>query len=337
MESVDGYPHQQGAHCGAAALRNVTAYYGLDYSEAECFGIGGGPAFVRYEPPDADWAAFRASPTWLERAFFERTGIPHRVREGDDFETAWANVAGHVAEDDPVLLFLDPARLDYLPDSPAHVPPHVAVVVGYDEETVRLSDAAMPSLQSVSRAALRDAWAHERFGAYRNEYLVVTNAQPNADETDAIAAGLRQTATYMLEPLQVERDARGPGDEGLPALRSFGDSLGRWADLPDPTRAVRAAERTIDEHGEGAAFRGLYAESLGELGRRTGLPPDVDDRMDGVAAEWRRVAAQLDEIAAAADPEPGAFEEAASRVADLADREEAICRTLRDELGGHGD
>jgi hypothetical protein len=246
-------------------------------------------------------------------------------------------VTGHVDEDDPVILFLDPTRLEYLAESPDHVPPHVAVVVGYDDETVRLSDGATGSRRTVSRATVRDAWTCERFVPLENEYLVVTRARTTEDGTDAAAAGLRQAATYMLDPLEVKRDARGPGEEGLPALRSFADYLGTWGDLPDPARPVRAARRSIDEHGEGAAFRGLFSEALAELGRRTGLPPTLADRMAGVEAEWRTVAARLGEIEARDDPRPGAFEEAASLVADVADREETIFRTLRDELGGHGE
>ena len=335
MELVEGYDHQQGRHCGAAALRNVTAYYGLGYTEAACFGIGGGAAFVLYDHPEEPWVSFRASPPWLERAFLERLGVPHTFREGDDVETAWGNVAGHVDEDDPVIVFLDPAQMEYLPDGPAHLPPHVAVVVGYDDETVQLSDGAVASRQEIPHGTFREAWRSDRLLPLDAEYLVVTRARTTEDGTDAAAAGLRQAATYMLDPLDIKRDARGPGEEGVAALRSFGDYLGTWAELPDAARPLAAARRSIDEHGEGAAFRGLFAESLGELGRRTGLPQSLADRMDGVAREWTTVADRLEGIAAREDPLPGAFAEVGSLVADIADREAAAFRTLHEELGGH--
>lgn len=114
MERVEGYDHQTGDHCGAAALRNVTAYYDLQYTEAACFGIGGGAAFVLYEHPTEPWVVPRASPTWLERAFLERAGIPHASLAGEEFASAWANATARVDEDDPVLLFLDPTALPYL-------------------------------------------------------------------------------------------------------------------------------------------------------------------------------------------------------------------------------
>lgn len=332
MERVEGYDHQPGHHCGAAALRNVTAYYGLHYTEAACFGIGGGAAFVLYEHPTEPWVTPRASPTWLEQAFLERAGIPHTDLAGETFDSAWANATARVDDDDPVLLFLDPADLPYLPEDPPHLPPHVAVLVGYDEDHAELSDAAMTGRQVVERDTLRDAWSHDAFLELDYESLIVTRARRTADETDAAAAGLRQAATYMLDPLEIKRDARGPGQEGLPALRAFGDYLAEWPDLPEPARPVRAARRSIDEHGDGTAYRALFAESLSELGQRTGLPQELADRMADVAQTWEGVAADLGEILEADEPAPAAFETAASRVGDIAEREEAVFADLAAEL-----
>jgi hypothetical protein len=333
MGTVENYDHQSGVHCGATALRNVARYYGWHYSEAACFGIGGGAAFVLYEHPEKQWVTFRASSTWMERAFFERVGVPHSYQNGEDFGSAWENATARVDDDDPVILFLDPSQLPYLPEAPAHLSPHVAVLVGYDEETAYLSDGAMETRQEVSRETLKDAWTSDGVVPLDNEYLTVTRARRTEDGTDAAAAGLREAATYMIEPLHVKRDARGPGQEGVPALRSFGDYLGTWPDLPEPYRPVRAAQRSIDEHGEGAAFRGLFADSLEELGQRTGLAHDISDRMAGVAEEWRTVAERLGEILEADDLHPSHFEEAAGLVGDIAEREEAIFEGIADELG----
>ena len=333
MELIEGYDHQPGVHCGAAALHNVSRYYGWNYSEATCFGIGGGPAFVLYEHPEKPWVSIRASSTWLERAFFERLGIPHSFQTGDDFEMTWANATDHIQHDDPLVHFLDPAALPYLPEEPDHLPPHVAVLIGYEDETVYLADAAMETRQEVSRATLKEAWSNAGVVPLDNEYLVVTSARTTKDETDAAAAGIRQTVTYMLEPLQTKRDARGPGEEGLPALRSYGEYLGTWSDLPEPVRPGRVARRNINEHGDGSAFRGLYAESLEELGQRVGLALDFADWMGGVAEGWRTIAARLGDVLEEDEPRSATFEEAASLVGDLADREEAVFEAIGDELG----
>lgn len=333
MERIHDFDHRPGRHCGAAALRNVAEFYGWRFSEAACFGIGGGAAFVLYEHSSRPWVTFRTSPTWLVRAFFERLGIPHQFGAGEDFETTWQHVTAHVDDADPVVLFLDPTELDYLEATPAHLPPHVAVVTGYDDETVQLSDGAMPETQEIARSTLRDAWQQQEFVPLDNEFLVVSRARITEDQTDAVAAGLRQAATYMLEPLQVKRDARGPGEEGLPALRSFADYLGNWTELPNAARPVRAARRSIDEHGDGQAFRGLFAEALEELGQRTGLPNELAGRMAAAGRAWGNVATRLDEVLEYDDPPPVLFEEAGSAVGDIAGQEEAVFAAIADELG----
>ena len=333
MSHIEGYDHQDGVHCGAAAIRNISRFYGWHDTEAGAFGIGGGPAFVRYTDPESAWPRFRTSPIWLERAFFERAGIPHLFREGDDFEMAWANVATRVDDGDPVLLFLDPDPLPYLPEEPNHLPPHTVALIGYDENTAVLSDAAVESRQEISRETLADAWSTDRFVALHNEYLVVTRAAKTNDGTDAAAAGLRQAATYMLDPLQIKRNARGPGDEGLVAVRGFADSIRGWADDPASRQPVRNAKRTIDEHGDGAAYRRLFAESIEELGQRTGLAPDLTGRMNRVADDWGRVTSRFDDILEQKGPNPETYEEAASLVGSLADREADILEDLADQLG----
>ena len=332
MERVDGYVHQQGSHCGAAALRNVSEHYGWGDSEGACFGVGGGPAFVLYDHPDQPWVTFRTSPSWLERAFFERFDIPHLHRSGDDIETAWADVTGFIDENDPVIVFLDPEPLEYLGGH--HLPPHTAVVVGYDDDQVVLSDGAVMNEREVPWSAFEAAWHSDRIFDLECEYLAITRTDRTRNETDGVAAGLRQAATYALEPLQVKRDARGPGEEGLPALRSFADYLGQWADLPDPARPVEAAQHAIEGDGEGAAGRALYADALEELGQRTNLDHAIAGRMRDVAGQWEHVGAQLGEIAEADEPHPGAFEEVSALVSDIADREEVIFEDLRGQLGG---
>lgn len=333
MKLVEGYDHQPGVHCGAAALRNVSQYYGWQYDEASCFGIGGGAAFVRYQQPGEPWSTFRASPLWLERAFFERLGVSHTVSDGEDFETAWSTVTGAVDTDDPAVLFLDPEPLPYLPADGGHLPPHVAVLIGYDGDAVVLSDAAAADRQSISRATLRRAWRSEGVVPLDHESLIVTRTRRTIEGNDAAAAGLRQAARYMLDPLSIQRDARGPGSEGILALRSFADRLGSWAELSDPRAPVNAALRSIDGHSDGTAYRALFAESLATLGQRTGLPTELADRTERVARQWRTVGDLLGDVVAEADPSPARFEEAASVVADIADREESIFVDLSAELG----
>lgn len=330
MERVEGYVHQDGIHCGATALRNVTSYYGLEYDEPSCFGIGGGIAFVTYARAGESWSTFRASPLWLESAFFERTGIPHRRHSGDDFQTAWDRITGHIDEDDPVILFLDPAALPYLPESDHHVPPHVVVAVGYDEGTLTVSDGTMESRQRINKEILDIAWRSDRYLFLDHEYLVVTRAARIEEGTDAAAAGLRHTARYMLDPLTVDRNARGPGQEGLDAMEQYRQELTEWAGQPAP---IDAAIRAIDEHGNGSAYRALYADALRELGRRTGLPMAIADRLDGIAQQWQTVLGLLEDSRSAPEiKQQQQLQEVSTTMRDIINREQDIFEEIQNSL-----
>lgn len=324
MSRLAGFTHQTGVHCGATTLSNVAEYYGWNYSEAACFGIGGGAAFVRYDGPAGP--RFRASPLWLERAFFERLRVPHVFQRGDAFENALADVSARIERGDPVMLFLDPAALPYL-EQPAHVGPHVVAAIGYDDDTLELSDPSQTDRVAVSTSTLAEAWQTHSDPSLLNEYLAVTSARIRRDRNDAAAAGLRQAGSYMLTPLEIKRNARRPGEEGLPALRAYGDFVESLPDRQDRPEQVAGVLRTIDEHGDGTAYRRLYADALDELAQHTNLPGAIAGRTREMAEEWATVARLLD------DPGHAGYEEAASLVADIADQEATIFRTLLDELG----
>jgi len=59
--------------------------------------------------------------------------------------------------------------------------------------------------------------------------------------------------------------------------------------------------------------------------------------MAGVADVWRTIAKRLGDVLEEDAPSAAHFEEAASLVGDVADREEAIFTNLRDELGGRSE
>lgn len=55
--------------------------------------------------------------------------------------------------------------------------------------------------------------------------------------------------------------------------------------------------------------------------------------MAGVGRTWEQVATDLGEILEYDKPRPGTFEAAASRVADIADREEAVFEAIAADHG----
>ncbi|MFC6988471.1 BtrH N-terminal domain-containing protein [Haloplanus sp. GCM10025708] len=326
MHRVPDFDHQSGRHCGAAALRNLAEYYDWGYSEPVCFGVGGGVGFVTAD--EGAWRRFRPCPAWLERAFFENLDVPHLAREDEDADQAWSDVTDRLDDHDPVVVYLDPGRLPYLDDD--HLPPHVALAVGYDDHTVLLSDATREDPQEVSHATFREAWVAERDDdAYG--FLAVTRPETLEDMQTAATRGVRATATGMVSP---STPGSPPAVRARRGFRRCSRSRPTWRPgTPSRGRRPRRRgrpERRLARRGSGAP------RTLRRRDRRT-LLVGQDRRgragtMRSVADEWRTVRELFEE--AHRDPGDPSDElaEAASVLGDVVDREEAFFEDVLDAL-----
>lgn len=334
MRSLEGYTHQTGRYCGSGALSNLASFYGWDVDEPACFGFGSGLASVYAGVPGASRKRFRGRAPWLERAFFERFRIPHLERAGDDWEAAWDDVTMHLETDDPVLLFLAPGALPYRAGE-SHESPHAVLLVGYDDDAALVSDATRESLEELSLADLRRAWDDPNPNGARNRYLVVTRPRLIESRQTAATRAVRDTATYMTEPLNLERSTGAPGEAGVEALRAFATDISRWGDDPDAAEAARVARGSIAVHGEDAAFRGLYADALEYLESWAHTGGDKGERLQAVAAQWRTVDSLLEQAAAqTGTAQRATLEEAGNVLLDVAEREEHLFTEIREHVRG---
>lgn len=333
MQHVSGWDHQPGRHCGSTALSNLASFYHWGFDEPTCFGLGTGIASVYTDHPTEPWRVFRGCGHWLEQSFFERMEAPHLLREGDGFDAAWSAVTSYLDDDDPVVLFLDPANLDHL-QGDAHDPPHVAVAIGYDDEAATLSDGAVDDQVELPLDDLREAWASGWPDGHAHRHLVVTRSRTFVDEETAANRAVRETTTYMLEPRTVDFAVGPPGEHGLDALEAFAADVATWPDLPDPAAPARDALAGIVCHGEDAAFRGLYADALDDLAPQAGLGTGPADRLRRITDEWRTVRDLLaDAVDADGDRQrDAALAEAGSILGDVADRERDLFAQIRREL-----
>lgn len=333
MERIPGYVHQNGRHCGSTALANLAEFYGWDYDEAACFGLGTGVWAATFDHPQGAWNGLLARPPWLETEFFETLGVPYLDREEADFQAAWTEVTDRLDADHPVLLFLDPTALPGVQDG-GHVAPHVAVAIGYGDDAVLLSDPAA-GVRELPLAALRTAWRDDRYIGADHRHLVVTDPQQDVDEVAAANRAIRRTTGYMLEPYDNERVYGTYGaDHGVAGLRSFADEVARWPDLDRPDDAALYANRPLAGRADGAGFRRLYADGLDLLAADADLGIAYADRMRTIADEWESAVDSL-QIAARTDDEArrhGQLEEAASVFGSIAEAEADYFEDLREGL-----
>lgn len=316
---IPGFEHRAGVHCGSTAISDLLRFYGLDYSEALCFGLGSGLAFY-YMRGDKFYPTHQIAgrTLTLEPDLCRHHGIPCQWTTEEDAKKAWDAVRELVGKGAPVLLQTDLSQLDYY-DTRTPFTLHRVVLVGYDDdaEIAYLADTDFPDLQPVAYASLRRA----RTSAVppfpvRNAWMTLDARRPVVELPDAMRSAIIENARKMLL-----------GDRG----RGGVENILEWAgDLPFwPERAhdwvwcVRFAYQVIERRGTGGGFfRRLYAGFLREV--EAALPEAAQaglaEEMAGIAQTWTDLAFRLKTISEEQDPT--ALEEVASPFRKLALREQ---------------
>ena len=321
---VEGYSHRIGEHCASTALRNLMAFHGVELSEGMVFGLASGLGFYYLRIDGlSPTRMFHGRSATLENDFGANLGLDFAERSEPDDERAEALLRERLDAGQPVLLSTDTYYQGYQ-QTTSHFPGHRCVAVGYDDasQTVLLADRKYPELQRCSFAELRRArnapdhpipcenvWGD--FGA------TVKLGRPLAE---AIALALERNARAMLAP-------EGPLPAGIPALRALALDFPRWAEAPDWSWAARFAYQIIVKRGAAESFfRSLYVDFLRESAAL--VPALGTDRLAGrmaaIADHWRALAAPLKAQSEREACDPGLFEEAARRAAQLADLEEGF-------------
>jgi hypothetical protein len=301
--------HRPGRHCASTAIADVSRFHGLNWSEAFCFGLGGGLGLFYLEMP-------RGSPSRLlhvrsadfESNFFARLGHRFQWRQFNDPKSGegalWEMLdAGH-----PALVQTD---LYYLPyyDSHTHFPGHLIVVWDYDaqRQIYRVTDTERPHVLELPREALAAA-------RFSREGPFPLSGQFYAPESMTIPEDLPARLHAAILANSASLLSGRASFQGLAALARWQADLPRWPKIADWQWTARFAYQIIEKRGTGGgAFRLLYADFLSEA---VAWLPGIDDldlapRMRQVAGCWSDLASAL-KVAAEADLP--AFEEVAQLI-----------------------
>jgi len=315
MQTVPGFVHTPGNHCGSTALRNLLAFHGVEISEEMAFGLGAGACFYYVALEDASptrW--FNGRTARLEETFDELTGAALELRtfEQDD-DGAWEAARAEVDAGNPVLLLTDLYYLDHYGNS-AHFPGHAVVLAGYDEEFVHLSDTGFDELQTTTRHEDLDKARHSQHPAYplSGHMFTASGAVSQEQLRAAIPAAIKRAATAMVEPEFREFS-------GLDAVDRLAEEAGSWPEVTEDWQwCARFGYQVIERRGTGGgAFRLMYSRFLEEADRpEATLAAEAATRWTELAEDFR-VASESDE------PDPALWAEidaAAKRVAEAEHR-----------------
>ncbi len=124
--------------------------------------------------------------------------------EGKSFKTTLSNITELINNETPVILFgLDMYHLPYQTKfyHNTHIPGHVVLMIGYDENNAYVHDNARGDIQTIPFKDLQSAWENDYIGvSKRNAYFGISFRQPNYDMRDIMQKGLSINADNFLNP-----------------------------------------------------------------------------------------------------------------------------------------
>jgi len=328
---IDNWVHIPGLHCGSVTLRDVMTHYGYNWSEAMCFGIGGGLGFYYSIRDDI-------SPSHMifVRGPFMETTFLSLV----DKETSWKHAGSdvidtiktYINDNVPVIIQTDIYYLEYY-NSNTHFPGHIISVWGYDDETQTMfvADNHLEGLQKVPYADFRDGMASKDLSnPLNNNFIEVRLDKPIGSLEGLIPRAICENARKMLQGC-----SGGRGESGVHKVKLWSEDLPNWKDVSDWKWCSRFGYQVIKKRGVGGAgFRWIYRDFLNEAQEIVPLIKDLDlyNKMNHIGGKWSDIALLLKDISEKESPEVGLLSLASKKAYELWELETEFYSTVVEKI-----
>ena len=319
---IENWVHIPGIHCGSVTLRDVVTYRGYDWSEAMCFGIGGGLGFYYTKSGDISPTRmiFMRGPE-MEPTFFTLADKPTRWKHGN--ENTIEIIKKSIDKDVPVVIQTDIYYLYYY-ESSTHFPGHVVSVWGYDDESEKmyLADNHFEGLKEVDYVEfLSGMGSKDRSNPLDYNYIEGDMGELR-ELGELIPLALRENARKMLEGVK-----GGRGESGVGLIKTWAEDLPYWDEAEDFKWCARFGYQVIKKRGVGGAgFRWIYRDFLREA---EGILPslkglNLSEDMDSIGQIWSGIAEILKEISIKDTPDKKLLADASKRALDVWDAEKGF-------------
>ncbi len=330
-KTIENWVHIPGLHCGSVTLRDVMTYYGHSWSEAMCFGVGGGLGFyysVR-EDMSPSHMIFLRGPN-METTFLSLV----------DKETTWKHADNDVVEvlknyindNTPVVIQTDIYYLEYY-NSSTHFPGHIVSVWGYDDEagTMLVADNNLKGLMRVPYQDFRDGMAsNDLSNPLNNNFIDVRLNNIQIDLGKVIPKALRENARKMLYGC-----SGGRGESGVEKIKLWSEDLPNWKDAADWKWCSRFGYQVIKKRGVGGAgFRWIYRDFLIEAQEIVPLIKELNlsDKMDTIGSKWSDIALLLKDISEKENPQMELLNRASAKALELWEMESEFYNTVIERI-----
>lgn len=331
---IDNWVHIPGVHCGSVTLRDVMTHYGYNWSEAMCFGIGGGLGF--YYTINNDF-----SPTHM--IFVRGPEMETTFLSLINKDTSWnhanidaiAEIKKHIDQNIPVVIQTDIYYLDYY-NSNTHFPGHIVSVWGYDDEKERMfvADNHLEGLQEVPYVNFRDGMASKDLSnPLNNNFIEVRLNNNDIRLEEIIPEAIRENARKMIDGC-----TGGRGQSGVDKIKVWSEDLHNWKDVEDWKWCARFGYQVIKKRGVGGAgFRWIYRDFLKEAEEMVPLIKELGltDKMDLIGHKWSDIAIHLKEISEKDSPETMLLSSASNQAYELWELESEFYSTVLEKIGSN--
>ena len=296
MQILD-WENKTGVHCGSVAIQNVINYYGVDYPEEMCFGLGAGLGFF-YNKLSKSFPSevihLRAPD--MEPNFFSKNNKYYKWLNESSAKEAERKLIQCLDDLQPVFLQTDLFYLKYY-NSKIHFPGHVVVCVGYDDvkKNFILSDTNFKDLKEVSYKDL-DLARSSQAEPYPLKYnwFTIDSFVPFKNINHLIQEAIKLNSKNFLNGQNSLR-----GTSSVFSILDWVKNLENWNNLKDASNAYRFAYQIIARRGsKGGGFRCIYSDFLKIAEKKSFKIKNLGlyNLMLSLATEWERLAYLLKEL-----------------------------------------
>ena len=291
------WENKTGVHCGSVAIQNVINYYGVNYPEEMCFGLGAGLGFFynKLSKSSPSEVIHLRAPD-MEPNFFSKNNQVYKWLKESSPKEAEKKLKQSLDNLQPVFLQTDLFYLKYY-NSKIHFPGHVVVCVGYDDihKKFILSDTNFKDLKEVSYKDL-DLSRSSKAEPYPLQYnwFTIDSFVPFKNINSLIYEAIKLNSRNFLNGQNSLR-----GTSSVFSILDWVKNLENWSNLKDKSSAYRFAYQIIARRGsKGGGFRCIYSDFLKIAEKKSSKIKNLGlfNLMLSLATEWERLAYLLKEL-----------------------------------------
>ena len=291
------WKNKTGVHCGSVAIRNVVNYFGVDYEEAICFGIGSGIGFfyTKNKKGKPSEVIHLRAPN-MEPNFFTNFENVYKWEKELDPQIAQLKLIDNIKEGFPVFLQTDIYYLHYY-NSNIHFPGHVIVCIGVDEKLKKffVSDTNFEKIQEVSFKDMMDARSSkaEPYPLSFNSFTVKKFSAFKNLKNKIEDSILTNSYNYM-NGQESER-----GISSIFMILEWLNNIHKWGNLKDFKEVYKFAYQIIVKRGsKGGGFRYIYEDFLQIAEKESSFIRkfNFSSEMNSIGNKWHEIGLSLRKI-----------------------------------------